>query len=839
MKLTWRDFGLLGIIIYFTFIGGTFYSQLNFLLRVANQIIVTVILSLWLLAKLRRREGLSHTYLDLPLAVYLLVNLLSAGEGLSPRFSLETIWFSVVHILAFYLLVDLIRRGWAGKLTWAFYMASAVVCLVGLAEFNGWYVGTSLFSGFSQGWLEIGGWRQPIPPVVYRLNITLNGSTPLSAYLALLIPPAVGLILTLPRRDQNRQALLVWLALALVVQVLTFSRAGILALGVSLTLLAVGWMKVTNQGWREIRRFWTGLKPTVRGVVIAGGIAAVGIGLFWLQRSFANRAGSTNFRFSLWQAAVEIFQDHWLTGAGPANFGRALLWLNDPDLPRRQMGTAHSIYFNTAAELGLIGLIVGGWLLLALFLAWHRRWRESGSQVEQIRVMAVGAALVGLAAQTLVDTYVATPNMLVMLALVAFIGGNPKLSPTANRRPYTAYLALAILLIYGAGLAWIARADLHFQRSLRAEGRGDLPEAVLEAGQAHALDPSLALRPFRLALLEARLAAQTGSPEALQAAVEHYQIGLQQEPILGVNSANLAALLWQQGQPAEATEMLQRTLAVRNAPLYWANLGYFSEQAGDWEAAGQAYGQALALSPALGASGYWQAAPERAARWPDFEQAAVVAGNRRDEPWDEQSWRVELAFARGDWERAEAVIGPLTGSTPDRFRAKLAEIYLNRGQLEQAGSVLTPNPETAYDYRLQGWLKVQQAEDAAAEKLLKTAVFLGDREAYFYLGQLYEQQGDLDQAAAAYQNGFSPHAVSENIPVNIYGRPGGFDLAPQLLRFGVGPRQARAWLALANLYEGQQRYEEAKRIYALLLAEDPYLAIAQAGLDSLEELIDD
>ena len=62
MKLTWRDFGLLGIIIYFTFIGGTFYSQLNFSLRLANQIIVTVILGLWLLAKLRRQEGLPQTY---------------------------------------------------------------------------------------------------------------------------------------------------------------------------------------------------------------------------------------------------------------------------------------------------------------------------------------------------------------------------------------------------------------------------------------------------------------------------------------------------------------------------------------------------------------------------------------------------------------------------------------------------------------------------------------------------------------------------------------------------------------------------------------------------------
>ena len=143
--------------------------------------------------------------------------------------------------------------------------------------------------------------------------------------------------------------------------------------------------------------------------------------------------------------------------------------------------------------------------------------------------------------------------------------------------------------------------------------------------RAHALDPGLALRPFRLALLQARLAAQTGSPEALQAATEHYRVGLQQEPILGVNSANLAALLWQQGQPAEATEMLQRTLIVQNDPLYWASLGYFYEQAGDWQSATQSYGQALALSPVMGASGYWQAAPKRAARSRTIRQLICLA----------------------------------------------------------------------------------------------------------------------------------------------------------------------------------------------------------------------
>ena len=102
MKLTRRHFFLLIVTIYFTFIGGTFYSQLNFPLRVTHQVIVTAILGLWLAGRIRQGKGLPATVLDGPIALYLLVNLLSALLGQSPRFSLEMMWFTLGHVLALY-----------------------------------------------------------------------------------------------------------------------------------------------------------------------------------------------------------------------------------------------------------------------------------------------------------------------------------------------------------------------------------------------------------------------------------------------------------------------------------------------------------------------------------------------------------------------------------------------------------------------------------------------------------------------------------------------------------------------------------------------------------------
>ncbi len=835
MKLTKRDFLLLAVIIYFTFIGGTYYSQLNFPVRVANQIIVTVILGWWLLAKLGRGQGLPATSLDLPIVLYLMVNLFSALLGHAPRYSLEMSWFSVVHVLALYLLVDLARQGWTARLTWAFYMASAVVCLVGLAEFAGWYFGTPFFADFAEGWADIGGWQQPIPPRIYRLSITLNGSTPLAAYLALLITPAIGLIASLPRRNENRQALIIWLVLAFLVQVLTFSRAGILALGVSLSLFIAGWANISGKGWPEILAYWARRSRLQQALIILSGLVAAGLGLFWLQRSFTGRAGSTSFRFQLWGAALEIFQNHPLTGAGPANFGRALLRLNDPALPRKQIATAHSIYLNTAAELGLLGLIVGGLLIGAFGWIWWQRWRKSADRSEQIRLLACGAALAGLAAQTLVDTYTATPNMLVMLAIVAYIIGAPKPGSLSFRRLYTGYAALGVLLIYLFGLAWIALADLHFQRSFKEEAVGHPAGAIVEATQARALDPALPLRTFRLALLEARLAHQTDDPALIEAAIEHYRAGLRQEPILGVNSANLAGLLWQQGRADEAIEMLQRTVAATEEPLYLVNLGHFFEQTGRWAEATEAYGQALAFSPGLAASGFWQATPERAARWPNFVDAAIESISAGDNELAERSLRVNLALARQDFETAAGLLQSLPPGSDERLQTTLTELYLIQEQPQQLAKFLPPKPKKAEDYFLWGWLELQRADYSDAAQLLKIAGFLGQKQAYYYLGQLLESQGQLEAAEMAYSRGYSPRATSENVAVNIYGRFGGNDLAPQLLRIGLGPWQARAWLALARLYEKQQRYEDAARIYRILISEDPYLEVAQERLNLLVE----
>jgi tetratricopeptide (TPR) repeat protein len=198
--------------------------------------------------------------------------------------------------------------------------------------------------------------------------------------------------------------------------------------------------------------------------------------------------------------------------------------------------------------------------------------------------------------------------------------------------------------------------------------------------------------------------------------------------------------------------------------------------------------------------------------------------------------RLQLTLAREEAEAVETLAELVSPVADPQLRAALAGAYLNRAQPEQAMALLDPGAmETSQDYLLWGRIKLEMGEQALAERLLKTAVFLGDSRAYTALGQLYEQRGDLPAAEKAYQSGFSPHYTSENIEVTIYGRLGANDLAPQLLRLGVSPNQAASWLILARMYEEQGRFAEAKYIYELLLAEDPFLNVAEERLALLQK----
>jgi O-antigen ligase len=109
-----------------------------------------------------------------------------------------------------------------------------------------------------------------------------------------------------------------------------------------------------------------GLRPAlaVAGVIVAIGLVAASAALETGTPSdgaTVARLGSTDSnRYAYWGVALDAFADAPLNGHGAGSFG--VLWLRERSVPE-VVRDAHSIWFETAAELGVVGLA----LLLMLF----------------------------------------------------------------------------------------------------------------------------------------------------------------------------------------------------------------------------------------------------------------------------------------------------------------------------------------------------------------------------------------------------------------------------------------------------------------------------------------
>src|SRR5690606_38891263 len=114
--------------------------------------------------------------------------------------------------------------------------------LVGISavELAAWYFG---WLG-QPGWFPVEGLARPVPPAFAPLDLALNVSTIQGNYLATLLPLVIAGALALRRW---RLALLALAAILLGLEVLTFSRGGLLgalaAIGLLLAFAALRWAR--------------------------------------------------------------------------------------------------------------------------------------------------------------------------------------------------------------------------------------------------------------------------------------------------------------------------------------------------------------------------------------------------------------------------------------------------------------------------------------------------------------------------------------------------------------------------------------------------------------------
>jgi O-antigen ligase len=236
-----------------------------------------------------------------------------------------------------------------------------------------------------------------------------------------------------------------------------------------------------------------------------------------------------NDRYQLWQQAIKADQSHPLVGTGAGTFG--LWWQVHASVPLH-VTDAHSLYLQTLAETGIVGLILIAGLLACFVVAGVRHALRAPPEL-RLPLAGATAAIVAFmtsAAYDWVWQLGAIACLALILGAVCLTGGRaaPPSRQAAKRRPAAprrlAGRPASVALVLGAvvALAVIAlplAGARDFAASQAAATRGDLRGALADAKAADRVQPFAASPKLQQALVLEQSGALTDARVAALSAV--------------------------------------------------------------------------------------------------------------------------------------------------------------------------------------------------------------------------------------------------------------------------------------------------------------------------------
>lgn len=797
--------GLLFTVLYFVLIGGNTYYNAIFAVRVFHHIFIPMILGGWLWHQFRREGGVVKTGLEWPIAAMLSLYVIAAAFSLDPRMAMEHLWLLFTHVLLFYGIVTYLQDSQQRIIMDVTFFMFGVVVLFTLIEIASWFFGLGITPGTERGWLETG----MVPRLADLPTITLVFAIP--TIIAGFVAPATvitfGWALTTQRRDY-RNALLVLAFLLLVTLLLTKARGGVLSL-----LAASGaWVvvRVIRDPRVQARLSWPVILAGI-GVLSVGGVAVITALLIPLGKAI-----TVSDRFEVYETALLIAREHWLFGVGPGIFAQAYWDFRDPLEQSGIFSHAHNVVLNTLAETGLLGFVVGIWMLSAIVWLTWRNWHQTTNVGHRRRIEVMLAALAGIAVHNLVETFLLTAQVMLVLLLIAYLITPLPHSRFDAKTTRLAWLAFGfgITIIISSGLMLLSdRAQWFYLQSLDDRRGREVQFALVE--RAIAADGAMRLYP----MWQAQLLANTGQQSE---AISAYEDVLQRFPI------------WEVG---------------------WVNLGLLYEQSGDLERAREAFNRGYALNP--------MSADVALTVLPIFERyewsnpAATEAGY--------------LSYLQNQFP-AQAPTSDFWWQTPIRLAAlrtfepslSLEEAYLLRVTYfrNSVEELFPDNPQTAIEWWIQCVERQQTRDYDVALNACNQAVMLdpydGDHyvaraQVYIALGQedaglrdlsVAERMGrvtytqvatvraqitdDLAERMDLLIGAVSPPARLQRVGASYFNRPARFGVLAPLP--GQGAHRIQPWYDLATIYEERGQEADAIEVYRAILRVAPFEEDAQAAL---------
>lgn len=521
------------------------------------------------------------------------IGAMSAGLSIESTRSWGAWWQILTLGSVFLLCAGLFSGERQGRALSILLWAGALAMLWQWAQTVGWYA----------RWLDInpGEW---LPSIPYRLP----NPNPVALQMVLLLLPA----LVKGWRGTNRARL--WLTpyvLSLgALLFLSSSRGGWMGAAAALVVLLALQLDRAGvvQAGRRLRE-WSVRRPwlIVAALALITLVAIFAGWVLWRQLDQPSRGG----RLEYWGPAIETFLGHPWLGQGPATF--AMSYLRTQTAPPAMIyNQAHSLYFNTLAEGGALGLLAG--IVMAGATARELWRRRSERAPETHAVVAIGlAALAAFAVHGLVDTVTFDKGNVVILAVLVASGFAVAKAPKRSAFvPGRTAVAAVTMLALGLGVYGIWRDDPAHQGSALATS-GDWAGARAAFAVAVDRDAGSPAAWQQLGLSQAQLVT-TDDAAMLNDAIQSLERAALLDPAWPANALNLGALYRAAGDHEQAVVWMERAVALApRVALYQVNLGLAYEEAGAADQAAVAYTEALTLSPGYAAAPFWIETPLRVA----------------------------------------------------------------------------------------------------------------------------------------------------------------------------------------------------------------------------------
>lgn len=286
----------------------------------------------------------------------------------------------------------------------------------------------------------------------------------------------------------------------LLIILLACAAAAILQLAIALAV-----RHVRRPRWM---RFSRGQALTVTAAVIAAVVALVIAGAvtgvehhLWEQFKRPNPPASSNIvdrllsvagshRYQYWQAAISAFDAHQFKGVGPGTF--QFYWAQHNSLSEF-VQNAHSLYLETMAESGVVGLVlIAGLVVFVIVAGAVRALRATAaSRLAGATAVAGFAAFAAAAVFDWVWQIGVVPMVALLLAAVAVAGMRDRERIDAGQRLIGTRVVVVVVALVALWRIVVPLASTVEVRSSQAAARiGAWPAALRDAETAQQVEPA-------------------------------------------------------------------------------------------------------------------------------------------------------------------------------------------------------------------------------------------------------------------------------------------------------------------------------------------------------------